>query len=298
MPHEAALLCEKALSELGERAKVSQIAFFGGSFTAIERGYMIALLEAVQPYISENGFSGIRISTRPDAIDEEILSLLKHYNVTAIELGAQSMNDKVLAMNLRGHTAKQVEDSAKLIKGNGFDLGLQMMTGLYGDKDEYALETAKQLAALNPDTMRIYPTVVLKGSQLEKHFQSGEYNPQKLDEAVNLCAQLIIYFESKSIDIIRVGLHASELVSGQAVAGAYHPAFRELCESKIYFDAIRNLIKESANKSFTVYVGNRYISRANGHKRQNINAFAAMGIEIKIAPDDSLGKYELRLNEN
>ncbi len=154
--------------------KNSEIAFFGGSFTAIDRDYMTYLLESAYPYVREGLFGGIRCSTRPDAIDEEILSILKKYGVTAIELGAQSMSDHVLAMNERGHTAEDVVRASSLIRENGFELGLQMMTGLYGSDNETDIRTAKQLIALKPDTARIYPTVVLEHTHLADLYRSGD----------------------------------------------------------------------------------------------------------------------------
>ena len=151
-----------------------EIAFFGGSFTAIDREYMISLLKAANKYIKSNEVKGIRISTRPDCIDEEILDLLKEYGVTSIELGAQSMDDEVLLANRRGHTAKDVENASELIKSYGFELGLQMMTGLYKDSEEKAIKTAEKIIALSPQTVRIYPTVVLKGTYLADLYLSGE----------------------------------------------------------------------------------------------------------------------------
>ena len=139
-----------------------EIAFFGGSFTAVDRDYMISLLEAAQPYLKSGDVDGIRISTRPDFIDKDVLSILSKYGVTAIELGAQSMNDKVLKANLRGHTSEDVKNACALIKKSGFELGLQMMTDLYTSTRGIDFATAREFAKLKPKTVRIYPTVVLK----------------------------------------------------------------------------------------------------------------------------------------
>ena len=223
---------EKALSSGGIDAKKSEIAFFGGSFTAIDRDYMLTLLDAAKPYLKD--FGGIRVSTRPDNIDEEILCLLKEAGVTAIELGAQSMNDDVLRLNDRGHDSDAVRKSSELIKKFSFSLGLQMMTGLYGSSDKTDLETAREFIALSPDTVRIYPTVILKNTKLEELFVSGDYIPDTLEETVNLCSQLISMFEDNNISVIRVGLHSSETVEGSMLAGGYHPALRELCENRIF----------------------------------------------------------------
>ena len=278
--------------ETGGESK-NQIAFFGGSFTAIEREYMTELLEATVPFADK--FAGIRISTRPDCIDEEILAFLKGYGVKAIELGAQSMDNEVLALNRRGHTAQDVEKASELIKAHGFELGLQMMTGLYGDTDEKAILTAKRLASLEPATVRIYPTVVLKGTELDSLYKSGDFKPQSVSEAVDLCVRLIPIFENAGIKIIRLGLHASEGVEGEMSAGAYHPAFKELCLGKIYLgNAIKAL--ENTNKgAVTLAVGERYLSQMAGQKKTNIIALNEMGYDVKIKADSSLKEYEVKV---
>ena len=169
---------------MGERSQNAEIAFFGGSFTAIDRSYMIALLEAAKKYV--NKFNGIRISTRPDYVDPEVLDLLKVYGVTSIELGAQSMCDDVLALNERGHTAEQVRKASFLIRSAGFSLGLQMMTGLYGSDLQKDIVTANEIISLHPDTVRIYPTVVMKQTKLEEYMLSGLYQPYTLEQSVAL----------------------------------------------------------------------------------------------------------------
>ncbi|MGN1202728.1 MAG: elongator complex protein 3, partial [Eubacterium sp.] len=165
-----------------------EIAFFGGSFTAIDRDYMTSLLDAAYPYVKSGQVKGIRISTRPDCIDDEIFELLKGYGVTAIELGAQSMDNGVLQANRRGHTAEDVVNASKLIKSYGFELGLQMMTGLYTDTEEKCIETAKKIIDLAPDTVRIYPTVVLKDTYLAELYEKELYKPLNADESAELCA--------------------------------------------------------------------------------------------------------------
>ena len=281
----------KALETGGESK--NQIAFFGGSFTAIEREYMTELLEATVPFADK--FAGIRISTRPDCIDEEILTFLKNYGVKAIELGAQSMDDEVLALNRRGHTAADVEKASELIKSNGFELGLQMMTGLYGDTDEKAILTAKRLVALKPATVRIYPTVVLKGTELDRLYKSGDFEPQSVESAVNLCVKLIPIFENEGIKIIRLGLHASEGVEGEMSGGAYHPAFKELCLGKIYLNNAFKALENTPEGAVTLAVGERYLSQMAGQKKININALKEMGYDVKIKADSSLKEYEVKV---
>lgn len=282
---------ERALETGGENK--NQIAFFGGSFTAIDRAYMTELLEATVPF--RDKFEGLRISTRPDCIDEEILSFLKSYDVRAIELGAQSMDNEVLALNRRGHTAEDVVNASELIKRQGFELGLQMMTGLYGDTDSKALETAKALAALEPATIRIYPTVVLKGTELERLYKEGKFKPQSVEKAAELCAGLIPIFENAGIKIIRLGLHASEGVEKQAVGGAYHPAFKELCLAKIYLKNAITALENIKKGSVTLAVGQRYISQMAGQKKSNIIALKEMGYDVKIKADSFLKEYEVKV---
>lgn len=272
-----------------------EIAFFGGSFTAIDREYMLLLLKKAKEYIDKGLFKGIRISTRPDCISEEILSLLKEYGVTSIELGCQSMSDKVLMLNERGHTSKDVEFSAKLIKDYGFELGVQMMTGLYGDTDEEAIVTARKLIALKPDTARIYPTVVLENTRLCDLYKSGEYRPQTLEEAAELCAKLLLMFYEADIKVIRLGLHSGGNVEDGYVAGAYHPAFREIAESKIYLGKIKEEIeKENLSKGeLEVTVGSRFVSMAAGQKKSNIKQLNDMGYRIKLIQNQDYKKYEV-----
>lgn len=288
---------EKALSSGGIDAKSSEIAFFGGSFTAIDRDYMLTLLDAAKPYL-EN-FGGIRVSTRPDNIDEEILCLLKECGVTAIELGAQSMNDDVLRLNDRGHDSDAVRKASELIKKFSFSLGLQMMTGLYGSSDETDLETAREFIALSPDTVRIYPTVILKNTKLEELFVSGEYVPDTLEETVNLCSQLISMFEDNNITVIRVGLHSSETIEGSMLAGGYHPALRELCENRIFLRIIEDKLAADNIPAGKIIISapKSAISKITGQKKSNLIRLKAEGYEAKVVADPSLSGRQILIQE-
>lgn len=287
---------ETAIASLGEAAKRSELAFFGGSFTAVEREYMVSLLEAAAPYVRSGKIGGIRCSTRPDCIDEEVLELLKSYGVTAIELGAQSMDDRVLEMNERGHTAEQVRSASRLIKSFGIELGLQMMTGLYGDSDEGAWQTARELAALEPRTVRIYPTVVLRGTRLAELCESGEYEPQGVEGAVSLCSGLLPFFEQQGINVIRLGLHAGEDVERDYIAGAYHPAMRELCESRIFLRRAEELLEQCPAGDYILAVNPSDISKMTGQRKSNVLALAEMGYKVKIAgcPETPKGSVALK----
>ena len=194
-------ICTAALGEVRDPAD-TEIAFFGGSFTAVPRRYMLELLEAAQPFIGEGRFSGIRISTRPDYIDEEILDILKAHHVTAIELGAQSMSDEVLEANERGHSAKDAAYAAMLIKSRRcFQLGLQMMVGLYKSTPQEERRSWRRIAALSPDTVRIYPVVILEGTRLGELYKSGEYQPFDFDTAVELCAGFLADAEQRVLPV-------------------------------------------------------------------------------------------------
>lgn len=287
-----------AVSEAEKNHSVlnGEIAFFGGSFTAIPKDYMLELLTAAKEHIDGVKFKGIRISTRPDAIDEEICGILKDNKVTAVELGAQSMNDTVLEMNRRGHTSEDVEKAMTLLKKYGFETGLQMMTGLYGSNENESIETAEAIINLHPDTVRIYPTVIIENTPLAELYKSGEYKAQSVDEAADICAKLILMFEKENIKIIRVGLHSGGGVDEGYVAGAFHPAFKEICESRIYLSEIKKQL-ENKKGCFNVYVPKGATSQATGQKKENINKLKALGCDCKIKELDGLSKYQVLVKD-
>ncbi len=275
-----------------------EIAFFGGSFTAINRDYMISLLKSAYKYVSNGTVSGIRLSTRPDAVDEDVLNILKSYGVTAIELGAQSMSEDVLLANRRGHTAEDVRQASKLIRKHGFSLGLQMMTGLYGSSFEKDVYTAGELILLKPDTVRIYPTVVLSDTMLGDLYKSGEYSPMTLEKSVELCALLLKMFSQQNIEVIRLGLHYSEELERGMLFDNYHPAFKELCESRIMLDELRRLCLEKSipeDTSLNAAVNPKSVSKFIGQKRSNITKLHEMGYDVKVVQDSSLGLYEIKI---
>lgn len=283
----------------------TEIAFFGGSFTAIDREYMISLLEETKPFIEQGNFCGIRVSTRPDAIDQEVLKILKEYKVTSIELGAQSTDSDVLLLNHRGHTRDDIIKASHLIKKNGFSLGLQMMTGLLGDTPEKSVKTAEDIIALKPDTVRIYPTIVLDGTSLGELYKRGEYKPQTVEEAAELCAVLLKRFHDEAITVIRLGLHSGGNVEEGYLAGPYHPAFGELCESKIYLRIAReklskqsplerkNICSLTEKKQTILYVNDREISKMIGQKGFNKTALKRKGWDVTIKGMKTLKKYEI-----
>ena len=279
---------QKALRKKGYEF---EIAFFGGSFTAIDRGYMTELLDAAEHYVKSGAVKGIRISTRPDYIDDEILTLLKAKGVTAIELGAQSMDDEVLSANMRGHTAEDVVNASKLIKSYGFELGLQMMTGLYLDTDEKDIETARKIIELKPATVRIYPTVVLKGTYLEELYDGKIYRPPAVDDAAALCTKLLPMFEEEKIKVIRLGLHSSEEIKKNMVAGAFHPALGEIVQSRFML----NKVLEYPPGSYEIFVSPKTVSKLKGNQKRNVYFLMENGYNIKYTVTDKVAEDELKI---
>ncbi|ARP50426.1 MULTISPECIES: elongator complex protein 3 [Caproicibacterium] len=281
-PQDVQDAAETALSSLGPAAAKAEIAFFGGSFTAVEGTYRRSLLEAAAPYVRSGRFAGIRLSTRPDAVDEAILDELCSYGVTTIELGAQSMDNAVLQKNGRGHTVEQVADASHRIKARGIRLGLQMMTGLPGDTPAGAWHTARCFAALGAEDVRIYPAIVLPHTQMAEWYQKGQYTPQTLEEAVDLCTGLLQYFEERKIQVIRLGLHASPELEKDRLAGPWHPAFRELCESRRWLLRMQEVLRGQPAGDYQFTVPARYLSQAKGQKKANLSALERLGYRVSV----------------
>ncbi|MDF2545745.1 MAG: radical protein [Anaerosolibacter sp.] len=279
-----------------------EIAFFGGSFTGIEIGHQRKLLSTAAKWKEKGYIRDIRISTRPDYIDEEIMNLLIKYSVSIIELGVQSMDDEILIKSCRGHRANDVVHAVSLIRTYDIQLGLQMMIGLPGDTREKIDYTADHIIALKPDFVRIYPTVVIRDTSLEQMYLSGSYLPFDLDEAVHICKNLLLRFNDAHIPIIRLGLQVTETVAigKEVVAGPFHPAFRQLVESAVYKDVLdRTCINEEIHdrKTIEIQVHSRYISSLVGQKKSNIE-YVRNKYNIgytRIFPNDSLGFGEIKI---
>ncbi len=293
-PAQVEKVCTKAAEQLENRDFPAEIAFFGGSFTAIDPALMRSLLKAAYPFVANGAFDGIRVSTRPDAINPAILKILKDYGVTTVELGAQSMDDAVLSQNARGHTAQQVAEASDLIRREGFSLGLQMMIGLPGEKAEGYRETAKKIALLCPDGVRIYPSLVVEGTDLARWYREGRYIPLTVEEAVGKTAWLLRFFEEKGISVIRAGLHAEQTLEQSCIAGPYHPAFGELCYSRVWLDRLMERLEKDglSQKALEVFVSPSLLSQAIGQKRENIRRLSEAGYQVKILSDATMSKEE------
>ena len=278
---ETGKIIDEHLSTM-ERPYFAEIAFFGGSFTGIDTHLQKQYLEIAKKYIDDGRVDGIRLSTRPDYISKEILEMLKSYGVTAVELGAQSMDDEVLLNNRRGHSAEDTKKAVALLKEYGFETGLQMMTGMYGSDAGKDIFTGEEIAKLMPDTIRIYPTVVLGDTALEKLYESGAYIPPELEESVEVCARLYRIFEKKGIKIIRTGLQSTDTIceKGSIVAGAYHSAFGELVKSRLLRDEMEEKVYAGER---IIEVPAKQLSIAIGQKKSNVKYFKdKFGIDIEV----------------
>lgn len=267
-----------------------QLAFYGGSFTAMRRETQEKLLRAASPYLRDGSIHSIRLSTRPDAVDEETVARLKAYGVTTVELGCQSMDDRVLRLSGRGHTREDTLRASRLLHQGGLSQVLQMMTGLPGDDGTASITTAKQLIDLKPQGVRIYPTVVLKNTELHRMMLRGEYQPQSVEAAVELCATIYERFLTAGIPVIRVGLNPTEELSGgETVAGAYDPALGERVLSRMYRNRAEKLLWQQPEVKDAVFcVHPRRISVMVGQKRENISYLREKFnlSSIKVLPKD------------
>lgn len=278
----------------------AELAFYGGSFTAIDRAEQEALLSAAAEHFASGEVAALRVSTRPDRITPEALALLKKYRVETVELGAQSMDDGVLRLSGRGHTAEATRDAAKMVKESGFSLILQMMTGLPGDSGEESIYTARELAALAPEGVRIYPAVILRDTPLYELWRRGKYREHTVEDAVSLCARIVPVFEAAGVKIIRLGLNPSdELSGGEAAGGAYHPALGEMVYSRIWREKAETLLSSlGAAESVTLGVKSSRVSVMTGQKRCNVeylrDKFSLKELKIRPAevPDGEIAVLE------
>lgn len=305
---EARKQIDEFLENLKDKKEDKEIAFFGGSFTGIEEEKQNELLELANEYIRDGKVKSIRISTRPDYIDKKILKRLKKYKVKTIELGVQSANDYILKRAGRGHTFEDVKKASKLIRRYGFTLGHQMMVGLPESTRKDEINTAKELIKLKPKIVRIYPVLIVKGTELEKEYKEGKYKPLSVVQAVETCKELLRMFAEKKIEIIRVGLQNTDEISdprnakSEVVDGPYHPAFRQLVESSLWCDSIIDKIKKLNVKVKEVEVTVNPIDANNviGHKKENIKKLKEIyEVDLKIKQDEKMkqGKSKIEITK-
>ncbi len=287
-------IIKEHLETLPKTERVVEAAFFGGSFTAVEAELQEELLSAAYKFLKSGDIDGIRLSTRPDFIDDAVMERLIRYGVTTIELGVQSLDEEVLIKSGRGHSAADVERAVEIIHKYPVKLGLQMMTGLPGDTPEKSLYTAREIVKLGPECVRIYPTLVIKDTELSQMYKRGEYEPQTLDGAVELAAELLGIFKAGGIEVIRVGLAATDEIceGGALVAGPCHSAFGELAEGEIFYNMIKKELSDEKG-DVTFLVNPADISKAVGNGRRNIKRFLCEGVNLHFIQDERISKGEI-----
>ncbi|MCM2301714.1 MAG: radical SAM protein [Flavobacteriaceae bacterium] len=291
-PNDISNIIDNYLNTIGDGVEIN-IAFFGGSFTGIPKDEMINYLKVAHSYVESGKVQGIRISTKPDYISDAILDILAQYGVTAIELGAQSTNDKVLLKSGRGHKFDAIEKAAQLIRNRNMELGLQMMLGLPYDTLELSIQTAKDIVRLKADTTRIYPTVVVKDTALERMYKKGDYQVLSLEEAVKWSKEVLKIFNEAGVKVLRVGLHPSdELEFGKSlVAGPIHPSFKEMVLTDLWFDLLSN--KNIHKGKSMISVAKNQLNYAIGYQGKNRSFLQENGYDIKFIANNLLKDFEM-----
>lgn len=279
-----------------------EIGFYGGSFTGISEEEQEWYLKIGYSYIEEGRVNSMRVSTRPDYISEEILSVLGKYRVGTIELGAQSLDEEVLRTSNRGHDIKTVEKAAAMIREYGFKLGIQTMVGLPGDSYEKAILTAGKVVGMKPDMVRIYPTLVIKNTYLQKMYQEGRYRPLSIEEAVDICAGLLEIYEKNDINVIRIGLQPTDTINenGEVEAGPFHPAFRQLVQSRLIRNKMVKYIEQnnlSEAPDIVIEANPKQMSGIVGQKRQNIIKIKEMFNfrNIKVEANSNIDLFSIKI---
>ena len=295
-------IIETYLATIPEGCRV-EVAFFGGTFTGMPLNVQESYLKKVQKFIDNGSIKSIRLSTRPDYIDKENVTLLKHYRVGTVELGVQSMNDTVLEMVKRGYNSDTVMHAVDLIRRDGIEVGMQMMIGLPGDDEKKAESTAQKIIDAGATNTRIYPTLVVKNTMLEKMYKDGLYTPLSIEKAVEISKRVLLMFEKAGVMVLRVGLHPTQsFIEGTGyVAGPFHVSFRELVETSIWNDILNDKlsckVKQKSYKDsiLTVYTSPKAVNGAVGYNSINKSNLMKMFKEAKFLPDCSLAGREVRM---
>lgn len=276
-----------------------EIAFYGGTFTRLPIDRMIDYLAATSRYLKDGVFRSVRVSTRPDAVDEKRLMIMKAYGVSTVELGAQSLDDDVLSLSRRGHSAEDTFQAIEILRKHGFRVGLQLMPGLPGDSKERFRSTITRVIALRPDMVRLYPVLVIQGTELARWYREGRYRPMTLDEALETCIESCSRLETEDIPVIRIGLMSSDslLEDGQILGGPWHPAFGFLVRSGIYHKKIEpKLLRLGEVSEIKISAFKKDISLLRGYKNQGLRCIQAKtgAKTVRIEPDDSLAPGEMK----
>jgi histone acetyltransferase (RNA polymerase elongator complex component) len=287
-------------SDRYDRAQDREVAFYGGTFTNLSVPVIANLLGTVQPYLKDGRFQGIRVSTRPDALDEKRLRLMRDLGVRTVELGVQSMVNSVLEQSRRGYTADKVTHAVDVLRSFGFLVGAQLMPGLPGDTAGTFQKTVDRVLSFRPDMVRLYPTVVIRGTALEHWYRDGIYNPLDLEEAVRICRDSCIRFEGSGIPVIRMGLMNSPslLQNGNLVAGPWHEAFGFLVRSAVYHKIIRDLLPGPGEaRRIRLRAFERDIPLLRGHRNRGLKQIETRtgAVVDSVVPDPNLEQGDLRV---
>lgn len=279
-----------------------EIAYFGGSFTAIELSTQEKLLSIAYEYKSSDRINAIRISTRPDAISDKILDMLEDYSVDIVELGVQSMDDEVLSIINRGHTSEDVKKASQLIKKRNMILGHQIMPGLYGSSTEKDIITAVESATLLPDIARIYPTLVIKDTKFEKLYEQNKYKPLKLDESIELVSQIYAIYEQKPIKVIRVGLQPTDnmTLGRDIIAGPFHPSYRQMVMNNIYVTSLIHSLKGKETNKLTIRCSEKNYNYVVGLNKTGLSRFhnSLNIMKWNFIKDNSIDFIEVETNHD
>ena len=283
-PEELAAMAQAWQASCGA---APELAFYGGSFTAIAPALQEALLGAAAALVEKGAVSRIRLSTRPDALDDNVLARLAYYGVETVEIGVQSLDDDVLAASQRGHTAATAMQAIERVKAAGFRCGAQLMLALPQDTPEKSLATCRKVIDLAPDLARIYPTAVIRGTALAERYAAGQYVPWPFDTVLDTAAMMLDMFSSAQIPVIRIGLQAEDNLSqGDVIAGAYHPALGELVKARRFRQRMQALLSENETAPVTFAVAPRYLSQAIGQHRENLTVLSAQtGQPVHVVAD-------------
>ncbi len=262
-----------------------QVAFYGGSFTGLPPSRQEELLGAVAPFLEQEKVGSLRLSTRPDYINPKIIHLLQAHRVSTVELGVQSMNDRVLAAAKRGHTATDVERAMPELRQAGMEIGIQLLLGLPGDSQTSLRRSVARVIALRPDFVRIYPLLVLRNSELAEAHKRGDYMPLSLNKAVLLAAWMKQRFTQAGIRVVRMGLQAGPELEAALTAGPWHPAFGELVASRLMLRQTRRLMAHAKAKTDKVIltINERDQSAFRGMKSANIERLRRLGLWERIS---------------
>ena len=302
---DAEIIINKYLNTIDSQSATVEIAFFGGSFTAIPREDQNKFLALANKYLTRGKIHSIRLSTRPDYINEDILNNLKKYGVTIVELGVQSMDKDVLTISKRGHTAEDVASAIELLKQKGFVVGAQLMIGLPYDNESKAMETVKKIVELKPHFARIYPVLIIKDTIMEEMYKQSLYKPLALDEAINISKKMLIYLEKSNIKVIRIGLQPTDdlKMGDNIVAGPYHPSIRQLVETEIYKDMIIYLLTSidiDSLKQIEIICNPKDFSAVIGQKRSNYEYLKKLYRDMRVTfkGDTSIGIGSIMLKSS